>query len=61
MKYAEIPERAMNSDREGARPSFLAMPAMESMMCCLSDIFEVVRRQTTKKNGSKNPPLQVGN
>src|SRR5258705_8535894 len=42
MKYAEIPERAINSDREGARPSWLAMRAMESMMCRLFDIFEAV-------------------
>src|SRR5258708_38938859 len=42
MKYAEIPEPAINSDREGARPSWLAMRAMESMMCRLFDIFEAV-------------------
>src|SRR5260370_29394339 len=42
MKYAEIPDRAINSDREGARPSWLAMRAMESMMCRLFDIFEAV-------------------
>jgi hypothetical protein len=36
-EYAVIPERPMNSECEGARPSFLAMLAMESMMCFLSD------------------------
>jgi hypothetical protein len=35
MEYAEIPERAMNFECEGARPSSLAIRAMESMMCCL--------------------------
>jgi len=37
MEYAEIPECAMNSECEGAWPSFLAILAMESTMCFLSD------------------------
>jgi hypothetical protein len=33
----------MNSERDGTRPSFLAMLAMESMMCFLSDMMHTNR------------------
>ena len=36
IENAEIPERAMNSECEGARPSFLAILAMASIICFLS-------------------------
>ena len=36
-EYADIPDCAMNSECEGAWPSFPAILAMESMMCFLSD------------------------
>src|SRR6266851_4727372 len=37
-EYSEIPASPTNSERVGARPSPLAMAAMEFRICCLSDI-----------------------
>src|SRR5947208_11129914 len=41
-KNAEIPDREVNSARDGARPSFFATAAMEFKICFLSGICGVV-------------------
>src|SRR5712692_4375674 len=42
-EYSEIPASRTNSERVGARPSPLAMAAMEFRMCCLSGIGSLLR------------------